>query len=77
MLFITPVCYCTICHLASERKVDFWYWVSTVSFRKTCTDECVVCVRICVNLNIPGFTLVCLTLQLALHLAVLNVSLPQ
>lgn len=57
--------------------VDFWYWVSTVSFRKTGTDECVVCVCICVNQNIPGFTLVCLMLQLELHVAVLNVSVPQ
>jgi hypothetical protein len=40
--------------------------------RKTDTDECMVFVCICVNQNIPGFTLVCLMLQLALHVAVLT-----
>jgi len=74
---IQRLCYSTICHLASERKLirsffDFWYWVSTISFRKTGTDECMVCVYICVNQNIVGFTLVCLMLQLALHVAVLS-----
>ena len=51
MLFITRPCYSTICHLASEGKqkrsfVDFWYWVGTISFRKTGIDECMVCVYI-------------------------------
>jgi len=36
-----------------------------------------VCVHIFVTQNILGFTLVSLMLQLALHVAVLNVYLPQ